>query len=54
MSFYNRETKEIEEKTTYRISFKSLMVMEEDFNYAFKKMIMFLSYRKILKSNYTN
>ncbi len=48
MCFYNRETKEIEEKTTYKLSFKSLMVMEESLDYAFKKIIMYAVYKKVL------
>ncbi len=47
-SFYNRETKGVEEKITYRISYKSLMVIEETLEYAFKKMIMFAVYKKVL------
>lgn len=47
-TFYNKQTKQAEEKQVYRITFKTLMVMEESLDYAFKKMIMFAVYKKLL------
>lgn len=46
--FYNRATKEIEESIVYRITYKGLMVFEENLDYAFKKMIMYARYKKLL------
>lgn len=47
--FYNTKSKEIEPNTVYKVSYKSLMVMEEDLNYALNKMFMFAKYKKLIK-----
>jgi len=50
-TFWNDKTHKVEEGTLYKITFKSLMVMEEDLAYAIKKMFMYAHYKKlILKS----
>lgn len=46
--FYNKDTGGIEETTVYRISYKSLMVMEESLSYALAKMVMYARYKKLL------
>lgn len=47
-TFYNKAIKEIEETTIYRVTFKTLMVMEEDLKYAIAKMVMYARYKKLL------
>lgn len=46
--FYNKETKQTEETTVYRVSYKTLMVMEESLTYALAKMVMYARYKKLL------
>ena len=46
--FYNLKTKEIDENLVYKISYKSLMVMEEDVKYAIAKMFVYAHYKKLI------
>ncbi len=46
--FYNKDTKDIDENLVYKISYKSLMVMEEDLAYAIRKMMLYAHYKKLI------
>lgn len=47
-TFYNTKENTIEQAPVYRITYKSLMVMEEELTYAMKKMFMYAHYKKML------
>ena len=47
--FYNHSQGTVEESTVYRITYKTLMVMEEDLKYAIAKMFMYAHYKKLIK-----
>lgn len=48
-SFYNTHTGEIEEKPMFRITFKTLMVLEEELSYAIRKMFLYAHYKKLIR-----
>jgi len=45
---YNKEKREIEEDIQYRITYKNLMVLENNFSYALSKMILYMRYKNLL------
>ncbi len=47
-SFYNTHTGGIEEKPMFRVSFKTLMVIEESLSYAIRKMFLYAHYKKLI------
>lgn len=50
-TFYNFKTNTVEECPMYRVSFKGLMVLEEDLSYAITKLIAWAIYKKLIIIN---